>query len=115
VSHIVCVALCAVLCEHGVILCERCVFFCLIIVLLPPGKKPFAVQLNSNNDNNNKFTAGMLSISQLDQLVMFSGFLFSDIMQHPTCVTLPMTWIPVSEFRVFSSLSPFKINSTIFF
>jgi hypothetical protein len=27
--------------------------FCLIVVPLPPGKNPFAVQLNNNNNNNN--------------------------------------------------------------
>jgi hypothetical protein len=26
---------------------------CLIAVPLPPGKKPFAVQLNNDNDNDN--------------------------------------------------------------
>jgi hypothetical protein len=26
---------------------------CLIVVPLPPGKNPFAVQLNNNNSNNN--------------------------------------------------------------
>jgi hypothetical protein len=26
---------------------------CLILVQLPPGKPPFAVQLNNNNNNNN--------------------------------------------------------------
>jgi hypothetical protein len=27
--------------------------FCLIVVPLPPGKNPFAVQLNNKNNNNN--------------------------------------------------------------
>jgi hypothetical protein len=43
------------------VLLERCVIFCvirvflccLIVVSLPPGKYPFAVQLNNNNNNNN--------------------------------------------------------------
>jgi hypothetical protein len=29
---------------------------CLIVVPLPPGKSPFAVQLNNNNNNNNNFS-----------------------------------------------------------
>jgi hypothetical protein len=44
VSFLVCVVLCAVLSERGVILCV----LCLIVVPLPPGKTSFAVQLNNN-------------------------------------------------------------------
>jgi hypothetical protein len=45
---IVCVSLCAVFCLSVV-----CYFvLCLILVPLPPGKKPFAVQLS--NDNNSE-------------------------------------------------------------
>jgi hypothetical protein len=29
---------------------------CYIVVPLPPGKTPFAVQLHNNNNNNNKIT-----------------------------------------------------------
>jgi hypothetical protein len=38
-----------VLFERGVIFCVICVF-CLIVVPLPPGKNPFAVQFNNNNN-----------------------------------------------------------------
>jgi hypothetical protein len=49
---------------------------CLIVVPLPSGKNPFAVQLNNNNNNQNMkgildhshealVTAGMLSLFQL--------------------------------------------------
>jgi hypothetical protein len=39
-----------VLFELGVILCDMCIFvLCLIVVPLPQGKTPFAVQLNNNN------------------------------------------------------------------
>jgi hypothetical protein len=44
VSFIVCVAWCAVLFERGEIFCV----LCLIVVPLPPGKPPLAVQLNNN-------------------------------------------------------------------
>jgi hypothetical protein len=49
VSFIVCVALCVDLFERCVILCD--VYFCvlcLIVVPLPPGKTPFAVQISNN-------------------------------------------------------------------
>jgi hypothetical protein len=47
VSFIVCVVLCAVLFERGVVFCV----LCLIVVPLPPGKNTSAVQLNNNNNN----------------------------------------------------------------
>jgi hypothetical protein len=56
VSFVVCIALCAVFCLNVVSYfmwyAYFCVF-CLIVVLLPPGKNPFAVQLTNDDDNNN--------------------------------------------------------------
>jgi hypothetical protein len=54
VSFIVCIALSAVFCLSVVCyFCEMCIFvLCLTVVPLPPGKNPFAVQLNNNNNNN---------------------------------------------------------------
>jgi hypothetical protein len=53
VSFIVCVVLCAVLYERGVLFCVMSVVcvLCLSIVSLPPGKDPFAVKINNNNKN----------------------------------------------------------------
>jgi hypothetical protein len=52
VSIIVCVALCAVFCLSWCdILCDMCIFvLCVIVVLLPMDKNPFAVKLNNNNN-----------------------------------------------------------------
>jgi hypothetical protein len=53
VHFIVCVDLCAVFCLRMVCYFVRCVYFCLlclIVVPLPPGRNPFAVQLNNNNN-----------------------------------------------------------------
>jgi hypothetical protein len=47
VFFIVCVVFCAVSFDRGVI----CVL-CLIVVPLPPGKNPFAVKINNNNEEN---------------------------------------------------------------
>jgi hypothetical protein len=53
VSFTVCVALCAVLFERGVLFCVISVFLCVVSYCstLPPGKNPFAVQLNTRNNN----------------------------------------------------------------
>jgi hypothetical protein len=47
VPFIICVVLCAVFCfEHGVILCDTCIFvFCLIVVPLPPGKNHIFISI----------------------------------------------------------------------
>jgi hypothetical protein len=39
--------------EGGVLFCVVCVIcmLCLIVVPLPPGKTPFAVKINNNNNN----------------------------------------------------------------
>jgi hypothetical protein len=48
------VALCAVLFDRSVILCDMCIHVLYLTVLsLPPGKNPLTVQLNNNNNNNN--------------------------------------------------------------
>jgi hypothetical protein len=49
-SFIVCVVLCAVLFERGVLFCVMCVIcvLCLTVVPLPPGKNPFAVKIHDN-------------------------------------------------------------------
>jgi hypothetical protein len=65
VSLIVCVALCAVFCLR--VVCYLCdVYFCvlcLFVVTLPPGSKPFAVQLNNNNNNNTTLYPQKLAIT----------------------------------------------------
>jgi hypothetical protein len=56
VSFIVCIALCVVFYLSVVCyFCVICEFFvlCLIVVPLPPGINPSAVQLNNNNNNDN--------------------------------------------------------------
>jgi hypothetical protein len=35
----------------GVILCDVCYLFVVIVLPLPPGKNPFAVKINNNNNN----------------------------------------------------------------
>jgi hypothetical protein len=52
VSFIVCAALCVVFCQRGMIFCVICVIFvcCIIVVPLPQGKIPFAVQLKYSNN-----------------------------------------------------------------
>jgi hypothetical protein len=47
----VCVALCVVLFERGLLFCV----LCLIVAPLAPCKNQFAVKLNCNNNNNNNF------------------------------------------------------------
>jgi hypothetical protein len=42
-------------------MCVICVL-CLIVVSLPPGKNPSAVELNYNNNNNNIFGAPLCAI-----------------------------------------------------
>jgi hypothetical protein len=43
---------CRVFFERGSTLCGMCIFvLCIILVPLPLGKTPFAVQLNNNNNN----------------------------------------------------------------
>jgi type IV secretory pathway component VirB8 len=58
-SFIVCVALCAVFCLNVVfVLCDMCIcVLCLIVVPLPPGKNPFVVQINNNNNNVIQFNS----------------------------------------------------------
>jgi hypothetical protein len=43
---------CCVLFERGVLFCVMCVIcvLCLIVVPLSPGKTPFAVKINNNNN-----------------------------------------------------------------
>jgi hypothetical protein len=50
VSLIVCVVLCAVFRLIVVLFCVMCVIclLCLIVLALPPGKNPFAVEINNN-------------------------------------------------------------------
>jgi hypothetical protein len=47
-----------------------CIFvLCLIVVPLPQGKNPFAVQLNNNNNNNNNeyiWRGGCIELRFLD-------------------------------------------------
>jgi hypothetical protein len=52
VPFIVCVVLCAVLFEHGVLFCVMCVICALhlIVLPLPLGKTPFAAKINNNNN-----------------------------------------------------------------
>jgi hypothetical protein len=45
--YCLCIFVCCVLLERGALFCV----LCLIVELLPPGKIPFAVQLNNNNNN----------------------------------------------------------------
>jgi hypothetical protein len=42
---------------------------CLIVVTLPSGKIPFAVQLNNNNNNNKRYCSHLFSTMVLDRLV----------------------------------------------
>jgi hypothetical protein len=49
----VCVVLCTVFRLIVMLFCVMCVIYvlCLIAVPLPPGKNPFAVKINNNNEN----------------------------------------------------------------
>jgi hypothetical protein len=49
-----CSFVCCVLFERGLLFCVMCAIrvLCLIVVPSPPGKKPFAVKTNKNNNNN---------------------------------------------------------------
>jgi hypothetical protein len=48
VSFIVCVVLCAVFCLSVVCYC----MLCLTVEPLPPGKQPFAVEINNNSSSS---------------------------------------------------------------
>jgi hypothetical protein len=52
-SFNLCVVLYAVFLLIVVLFCVMCVIcvLCLIVVPLPPGKTPFAVKINNNNNN----------------------------------------------------------------
>jgi hypothetical protein len=50
-----CSFVCCVLFERGVLFCV----LCLIVVPLPPGETPFAVQLNNNTNNMIMSPAGL--------------------------------------------------------
>jgi hypothetical protein len=52
VVFIVCVVLCAVFRLIVVLFCVMCVIcvLCFVVVPLPPGKYPFAVKINNNNN-----------------------------------------------------------------
>jgi hypothetical protein len=58
VSFIVCVALCSVLIERGVLFCVIYVLLC--AVSLPPGKTPFAVQFNNNKSRKPDCLCGLV-------------------------------------------------------
>jgi hypothetical protein len=57
VSIIICIVVCCVLFERGVLFCVMCVIcvLCLFVVPLPLGKNPFAVKVNNNTKSNNNF------------------------------------------------------------
>jgi hypothetical protein len=83
VPVIVCVVLCAVFCLSAVWCFVWYVYFCvlcLIVVALPPGKNPFAVQLNNNNNNN----------LQKWKLLIMHHMLFYNVRLNSV---LPSTWI----------------------